>query len=314
MSFLMRGATLALAWFLVVNVVLSLAAAALARVTPRSPGWLLAMRLFPAVASAGFAALVFVPSYWQFEPRETAEGFDLTLMTFASLGLFLLAAGCVRGVVSWRLARRRARLWTETSTPLPPGFMGSTIPAFRIEADAPLMALVGLARPRLFVTRGLLDVLTHDELAAAVAHEVGHHRARDNVKRLAMRCAADVLSFLPASRRLEQQWTAAAEHAADAAAANAGAGLRLALASALVKVAQLMPPAGPSREPISALVGAAALAARIERLVEDVEDQPSDVFRPAAGAIAALAAMAVAYAPIVQTVHRVTELLVHSLP
>jgi len=313
MTYVLRGATLGLAWFLVVNVALALASAGFARLTRRSPGWLLVVRLLPSVASAAFAALVFVPSYWQYEPKDTAEGFDLTLTTLASLALFLLAAGAVRGVNSWRLARRRARLWHESSRPLPAGFLGSTIPAFRIDADAPLMALVGIVRPRLFVTRGLLDVLTHDELAATIAHETGHYRARDNFKRLAIRCAPDLLAFLPASRWIEHEWTTSAEHAADASAAAAGTGMRLALASALVKVAQLMPPAAPSGEPISALVGAAGLAVRVERLVDGI-DEPAPDIRPATGALVALLVLALAYGPMIQAVHWLTEVFVHSLP
>ena len=79
------------------------------------------------------------------------------------------------------------------------------------------MTLVGVVRPKLLVTRPLIDALTADELRAAIEHEVGHLGAWDNLKRLAMRATPDGLSLLPASRGIERQWAAAAELAADAA-------------------------------------------------------------------------------------------------
>jgi hypothetical protein len=53
------------------------------------------------------------------------------------------------------------------------------------------MALVGVLRPRLIVTRGLVAALTDEELAASIGHEVGHSRARDNLTRLLMRATPD---------------------------------------------------------------------------------------------------------------------------
>src|ERR1019366_10566357 len=116
-----------------------------------------------------------------------------------------------------------------------------------------LMALVGVLRPRLFVARRLLDALTAEELAASVAHEAGHRRAWDNLKRLAMRAAPDLLAITGIARGIERRWASASDHAADRRAAGDGP-TRCALASALVKVARLTPPMTPLAEPISTLV------------------------------------------------------------
>jgi Zn-dependent protease with chaperone function len=196
---------------------------------------------------------------------------------------------------------------------------GIGVPAFRIDAPQAVMALAGILRPRLLVTRGLIDALTPEELAAAIAHEVGHHRAWDNLKRLAMLGAPDVLRWTPAAHRLEHQWAAAAEHIADAAAAHASGGsARLALASALVKVARLMPPPTPVTEPISTLIGGGEIASRVQRLIDDCPEQTGSRRQGAARArwAAAAAAVAVAfgYAPLLKTVHDATEILVHYLP
>ena len=69
----------------------------------------------------------------------------------------------------------------------------TSMPAYAIDTDAPVMALVGVLRPRLLITRPVLEALTDEELRASVAHELGHWRAWDNLKRLAMRAAPDLL-------------------------------------------------------------------------------------------------------------------------
>jgi len=180
-----------------------------------------------------------------------------------------------------------------------------------------VMALVGILRPRLIVTRGLMDALTREEIAAGAAHEIAHHRGWDNLKRLAMCGAPDVLRWTHAARVLERRWAAAAEHEADAAADIAASRTaRLALASALVKVARLMPMAPPVGEPISTLVGGGEIASRVERLIDDAPVAPAR--RPAPwlliSAASIAAALVVGYLPLIQVVHRVTEALVHNLP
>ena len=315
MSYVVHGATLALAWFLATNVVLSLAVAALAGRAGRSVTLSLVLRLLPATASAAFVVGVFIPSYWRFEPREITEGFDLTMTMLAAGAAVLIIGSCARGAVAWRRAVCRAQTWTASAEPFMSHVDG--MPAFRVDAPQPVMALVGILRPRLFVTRGLIDALTPEELAASIAHEAGHYHAWDNLKRLAMLGAPDVLRWTTTAHRLEHRWAAAAEHRADAAAADAsGCAARLDLASALVKVARLMPEATPIAEPMSTLVGGNEIAARVQRLIDD--DAARAVPRgghPARWAAAvAIAVLAFGYAPLLETVNAATEILVHYLP
>jgi hypothetical protein len=315
-AFLLHGATLALAWFLVFNAAVTAAVALLSielarREGPASPGQWLALRLAPAALSIAFVAIVFLPSYWRFEPRDGVEGFDLTLTTLAVLALAVIGSGVARGVAAWRSAARRTERWMQASQPL--ALEGAAMPAFAVEAGAPVMALVGVLRPRLLITRQVLEGLTGEELQAGVAHELGHWRAWDNLKRLAMRAAPDIWFATDAARSLERRWAAASEHAADRAA-GPGERERCALASALVKVARLTPPAARLEEPISALLDGGDITARVQRLLDD---SLADTGRPSSRWLAiALAAptLVLAYAPLLRVVHAVTELLVNSLP
>ena len=121
-AFLLHGTTLALAWFLTFNAVVTAAAALLSvrlarRERPASPGCWLALRLAPAVLSIAFVAIVFLPSYWRFEPREGVEGFDVTLTTLAVLAIAVIGSAVARGVGAWRSAARRTERWMRASRP-----------------------------------------------------------------------------------------------------------------------------------------------------------------------------------------------------
>jgi len=187
-----------------------------------------------------------------------------------------------------------------------------------VDADQPFIALVGVFRPRLLITRGLLDTLTTAELDAAVAHEMGHRRSFDNLKRLLMCAAPDLLAYSNAARTVERRWAAAAERIADRISGHPNtAAARCALASALVKVARLTPAPVGSSEPISMLISGGEIASRVQSLLDDEEAAvPSG--RPWTRRIAPVVAVAMmlaaAYAPLLRSVHELTEMLVRSLP
>jgi Zn-dependent protease with chaperone function len=315
-SFLLHGTTLALAWLLLFNVVATLLVALLAtaltkRSVAASPGVWLALRLAPAAFSLAFVAFVFLPSYWRYEPREFVEGFDVSLTTLAVVALAIVAGAIARGATALRGAKRRTDKWMRAARPLP--LAETSMPAFAIDTNAPLMALVGVLRPRLLITRPVLEALNEEELSACVAHELGHWRALDNLKRLAMRAAPDLLFATSTARALERRWAAASEQVADRAAGDSGR-VRCALASALVKVARLTPPVSSVAEPISALVDGGDITSRVQRLLDDAPSTAtSRSMRWLPIAIPA-AALAIAYSPLLRIVHSVTEILVNSLP
>ena len=288
------GATLAMAWFLIVNLACSWLAARLAcRRTPAAPAWWFTLRILPALAASLFVGAVFLPSYWRYEPRQTAEEFDLTLTACAIAAAVLIGRGGVRGIAAWRRASCRTRAWLGSARPI--AIAGAAVPAFSIDADYPLMALVGILRPRLLVTRGLMHALSDEELAACVAHELGHSQAWDNLKRLAMRASPDLLSGTATAREIERRWAS--------------------LASALVKVARLMPERI-TVEPISTLIAGGEIAARVRRLLEDRALAPAATRRRRVRAASLVfgVALCAAYGPLLHAVHHVTEILVGSLP
>jgi hypothetical protein len=318
--FALRGLTLALAWFCLLNVAAGLVVTVLARpladsARRRTAALWFGLRVFASVAALAFVAGIFLPSYWLYEPRDVIEGFDVLLTAGALVTCFAIATGIVRGVSAWRNAARRTDAWMRRAQPL--SLPGTTIPAFAIDAEAPVLALVGVLRPRLLVTRGLIAALTPEELAAAVAHEIGHSQARDNLKRLVMRSVPDLLPVSASMRALERRWAASSEDGADRAAGEHDPRARCALASALLKVAKLRPPVTPISEPICTLVGGGDIASRVRRLLDDRAAVSAGTLRRTAAwavALAASAAVLVSYPPLLRGVHEATEMLVRSLP
>jgi hypothetical protein len=316
--FVVRGLTLALAWLLAVNVAAAglvvIASRPLMKIDAiRAPRFWLALRLAPAALSLAFVAAVFLPSYWQYEPREPGEGIDLTSIALALTAVVTFVSAAGRGVSAWRRASRRTRAWLQTAQPLT--LDGTTVPAFAIDAAPPVMALVGIVRPRLLIARGVLEAFTDEELRASVAHEARHRCAWDNLKRLAMCAAPDVLAWTSTARAIEQQWASRSEHMADREACDSRQA-RCALASALVKAARLMPVRTPVAEPISTLVGGGEIASRVQRLLDD--GVPAAVVEPSPRnrILAALlaAALVAGYAPLLHVVHGATEALIRTLP
>jgi len=313
--YLLHGAAISLVWFVVVNALIGAGILiAAGRLSQRerfgSATFWLAVRLAPAIAAFTFVTVLFVPSYWRYEPRQV-EDLDVTLVVvaLATLGLFVAAA--LRGYRAWRHASRRSRAWRRASRPLD---IDGAIPIYEVPIDTPIMALVGVFRPRLLVTRGVVSALTTDELRAGIAHELGHVRAWDNLKRLAMRSAPDFLWLARAAGVIEARWASAAEHAADRAAGQNGE-RRCALASALVKIARLTPMRTPIGEPISTLVDGGDIASRVNSLLDDAAPAtPRQSLSRIALGLGIAVAFAAAYGPLLRLVHEGTEVLVNYLP
>jgi Zn-dependent protease with chaperone function len=200
---------------------------------------LFALRVVPALLAIMVVIFLLVPSYLAYEPRQTDESvsFKLGLLAFVSaVGLSLAIA---RGIAAWRATARLTADWLRHGERIT--LAGIKIATFRIEHAFPVIAIVGVVRPRLFIASHVLELLTAEEIAAAVAHENSHLAAHDNLKRGLLRACRDMLLIIPSGRSLDRSWAEAAEEAADESAARRGRGVALDLASALVKIARKVP-------------------------------------------------------------------------
>lgn len=227
------------------------------------------LRIFPLALAAAWVLGFIVPAWVVHEPRDTGEEVGPTLLLLASASAFGLFIALRRVFATWGATRRLSRDWLREAEPI--ALEGVSVPAFRLRHRFPVIAVVGVFRPRLFVAGQVFDALEPDELAAALRHERGHLRARDNLKRALLRASQDLLLLPPLGRSLLRTWRQNSEAAADEYAAAGGPVVALALASALVKLSRLIPPASTPSMPAGAyLLGTESddLSARVRRLLQ----------------------------------------------
>jgi len=96
---------------------------------------------------------------------------------------------------------------------------------------------IGLIRPKICLSAGLLRSLKEPEIQAVLRHEHAHVVARDPIRLAVVRFLSDFLWFLPIARTLAGAFTGLAELRADQVAVAAGSD-SLELASAIVKTAK----------------------------------------------------------------------------
>jgi Zn-dependent protease with chaperone function len=90
-----------------------------------------------------------------------------------------------------------------------------------LDTTEPLAFCAGALRPRLFVSRGLIENLRPLELQAVLLHEAHHARRRDPLRRATVHAAGDVLFFAPLMSWWARRYLDSSELAADRAAMSA---------------------------------------------------------------------------------------------
>jgi Zn-dependent protease with chaperone function len=247
--YFLLGISLMLALLLVINLLVSMSATIAWHVlAPATKNWtarrraqaIFGLRVFPFIATLIFVFAFLLPAYLLFEPRSSGEtvGIELGLLAFVSVIGVGVAACRVLG--TWWRTRRLAANWLAHGELI--SIDNVEIPVYRIIHSFPVIAVVGIFRPRIFIAEQIFDVLDDKEFQAAICHECGHIAAFDNFKRTLMRVCQDLLVF-PFGGSLDRVWSENAESAADEYAAQNGCeSTALDLASALVKIARVIPP------------------------------------------------------------------------
>ena len=329
MNFAQRFALVLLAAFFLSSVITSLVALVCASpllrsrdgVSAREAGALALFRLMPAGAAVALTLLVLGPGYFEHEQRGEAEGSGIALLVMAAGGLAIILWSGFRLTRAVRRAAVLRRAWLAQAAPI--DLPGAGMPAYALDLPFPLVAVLGIVRPTLFVSRVVLDTCSESEMAAIIEHERAHVARRDNAVRLLMDAAPDLLGPTRVPAAVAAAWHRAVEQRADD-----GARRRLDLASALVKIARaataapgVARAAAPALDlPASALYrgeSATLIGDRVRRLVEGRTDA-----RPARAA--AIGAAAVAFGTLVSAValtgaasraaHAVLEVTVSRLP
>jgi len=278
---------------------------------------LFVLRVLP-LALALTAVLAFcIPSYLWLEPEAAGEKVGLLCVLMAVLGVVLWmpalkrVIGAVRGTS--RYLNDCERHGRKISVP------GEDSPALLLTDRAPVLAVAGIFRPRLLISRRVLRALSPQQREAALRHEHAHRSSGDNLKRLLILLAPDAIPFVATFTGLERAWSKFTEWAADDEATGGDPERALTLASALVRVAKMKMGSRPRANMLScSLVGGGQeLSDRVDRLLRP-QPKPGKPVKEVArllGSAGALVAAAVGVITLwpgsLALVHQALEQLVH---
>ena len=312
MTMTMRAVVLTLGWFAAINAGASLLAwllTGLASSRPQggAPRRLVLIRLLPACASILFAGGMFLPSHLLFEPRDANDTLGLLWYSLSIAGAFLVVRSAWRACDVWRHGRQLRRVERGSDPALGgarqvDGFSG--------------VSLAGVISPRILIGPDVVRELTPAELDVAIAHEVAHRDAFDNLVRWLMLCAPDFFGHSTRAQRLEDDWHEAAESLADARAVLGDRVRAVHLASALVKVARLAARAPRGREipAWSTLNDPPLLEHRVRCLLSGALPPLAPRGPRLPVALTLVAGLIGAVPAAAESIHRMTEQLVRLLP
>jgi hypothetical protein len=202
---------------------------------PSTSSDFLALRLLPAVGGALLTLTVVLPAFLSYEPARELEEVGPPLVALVMLALVTAAAGIIRG---WR-AGAAGRLLLRSCGPAGRWSTADGQKVDLFDIPEPIVAVVGGWRPRIIAAKHVMGACSPEEFHEIIAHEAAHISARDNLKLLLFVVSPDILAWLPCGATLAARWRAAAEFEADEQAAGSDPRRRVALASALIKVARL---------------------------------------------------------------------------
>jgi Zn-dependent protease with chaperone function len=195
----------------------------------------LGVRLLPAMGSATMVLTVVLPAFLLYEPPHAHDHPGPLLVASALFSLLVLGDGVRRGWRSWRATRALVRGSQPLRTHHTPG--GDEVHVINVRE--PVVGVVGGWKQRIVAARCVAAACDHEEFRQVLAHEAAHMDARDNLKLLLLLTMPDALAWLPTGSALTEQWRAATELEADERASGSDRRKRVALASALIKVARL---------------------------------------------------------------------------
>ncbi len=189
--------------------------------------------VLPAALAAGSVLFFCIPSYLWFEISRNDEKVGPVFLATAVLGLVCAGRGAVRALFAMRKTARWTRSCVSDTLSVPES-------AFVIsDAEQPIVALVGLLRPRIVISKSVLNGLSPAEMQAVLRHEWAHHTARDNWKRLALLLRPNPLLFVSENSAVKNTFLRCSEWAADDEAAQSDPVRATDLASALVRVSRI---------------------------------------------------------------------------
>jgi hypothetical protein len=266
-------------------------------------GELLALRLLPSAGAFFLALSVVLPAFLTYEPNRAVEPVGPLLLVLALFALAAIGGGIRRGCKAWSAA---AVLLRSCGPAKRCEMAGLEIDI--VDVREPMVAVVGAWHPRIVAATAVLAACDAEEFRQVIEHEAAHISARDNLKLLLLLASPDALAWLPAGDALTARWRTAVEFEADDAATGRNIRNRVALASALIKVARLSTAAKRELAVLLMPVALDDVEGRVRRLLAPATESPA-TRRVSLGMACALL-FALAVVPLYGPIHEFLEVLV----
>ncbi|MGB7024267.1 MAG: hypothetical protein WBD73_10760 [Candidatus Acidiferrales bacterium] len=271
---------------------------------------LLVLRLSPVAVAAFIVSALCVPSYLWLEPDANAERVGIACCLAALLGVALWTISLARVLRAIFISLRYRRQCERDATLI----SHERAPLLVVETEGAVLALSGVLRPRVLVSRGVLQTLLPHQLRAALEHERAHQFSCDNLKRFLLLLAPGIFPLSRGFAAVDRSWARFTEWAADDRAAAGDSQRSLSLAEALVRVARMGASSRTSLFVSCLIEDGRDLFIRVDRLLgfeAPVEKAPRKIRALLAGISLVLAGLAVAVMVRPATLYSVHRLLEH---
>ena len=265
----------------------------------------LSVRLLPAAGSAILVLTVVLPAFLLYEPRRAHDQPGPLLVISALFTLLVAMDGFRRGWRTWRATRSLVRSSQPHLSEPAAGSSEVTV----INIKEPLVGVVGGWKQRIIAARCVATACDHEEFRQVLAHEAAHMDSRDNLKLLMLLTMPDALAWSSTGRALTEHWRTMTELEADERASGADPRKRVALASALIKVARLSLARGLPRRASRVSGHLSGLEHRVRRLLAPSSAAMQRSF-PARRLLTCALLVPLLAVPLYASVHRLIEVLV----
>ena len=265
----------------------------------------LSARLLPAAGSATLVLTVVLPAFLLYEPRHAHDQPGPLLVISALFTLLVLLDGVRRGWRAWWATRALMRS-SQPHLPDPAARSGGVTV---LNVKEPLVGVVGGWKQRIVASRCVASACDHEEFRQVLAHEAAHMDSRDNLKLLMLLTMPDALAWFSTGKALTEHWRAVTELEADESASGADPRKRVALASALIKVARLSIASGRPRRASRMGSHLSGLEHRVRRLLAPSSAAVHRSF-PARRVLTCALLVPLLAVPLYASVHRLIEMLV----
>jgi Zn-dependent protease with chaperone function len=266
----------------------------------------LSARVLPAAGSATLVLTVVLPAFVLYEPRHAHDEPGPLLVISALFTLLVVLDGARRGWRAWWATRTLVRSSSQPQVTGPAAGGGEVTV---IDVEEPLVGVVGGWKQRIVAAPCVAAACDHEEFRQVLAHEAAHMDSRDNLKLLMLLTMPDALAWLPTGRALTEHWRAVTELEADERASGADPRKRVALASALIKVARLSIASGLPRRATRVGSHFSGIEHRVRRLLAPASIAIHPAF-PARRLLTCALLVPLLAVPLYASVHRLIEVLV----